>query len=426
MAGPNAPIYVSTDGGQNWVLNSIVPGNNKDFGTYDITSRFASNSNVLYAAVLAGPTIDAQVFKILRTNDFAGASPMTELLSRPGVDMPYVEAISVAGTDRVYVGNLNSRIATIDWSLDAATASPPAGFTSHAIETRSTCGKDGPSVRAAIHKSGTIYATFFRWTQCSEPGPYTSDVVVVRDDNFATGPDDKVFTALREPSVPPGDGMPGMRVTTDRPIPYDPYCTKGGCLGGTQRTGSRISIAVDPNNSQRVYLAWGDGADAAGYALYVRRSDDGGLHWSADLRVIPEATNPSLAIDSRGRVGFLYQKLTGTPPNSSWQTHLERTDDDFATQLDLILHEAPNDLVVIGGAGPLGDYNHLLTVGQDFYGVFSGNNTPHAANFPQGVRYQRNADLVAGTLLGVDNVTPVKPSIDPFFFKVTDLGNVIR
>src|SRR5262249_33688302 len=33
MAGANAPIYISTDGGQRWVLNSIVPGNAAPTGT---------------------------------------------------------------------------------------------------------------------------------------------------------------------------------------------------------------------------------------------------------------------------------------------------------------------------------------------------------------------------------------------------------
>jgi hypothetical protein len=60
-----------------------------------------------------------------------------------------------------------------------------------------------------------------------------------------------------------------------------------------------------------------------------------------------------------------------------------------------------------------------MAVGRDFYGIFSANNTPHKANFPNGVVYQRNADFNTGTLLNVDNVTPVGASIDPFFFKVT-------
>src|SRR5262249_58023783 len=96
-----------------------------------------ARSNVLYAAVLRGDK--KHVLSILRTNDYTSANTMTTLVSRASVDMPYVEAISVAGTDRVYVGNSNSDFATIDRSLDAATAPPPAGFTSHPIQARSTC-----------------------------------------------------------------------------------------------------------------------------------------------------------------------------------------------------------------------------------------------------------------------------------------------
>ena len=59
-------------------------------------------------------------------------------------------------------------------------------------------------------------------------------------------------------------------------------------------------------------------------------------------------------------------------------------------------------------------------MGNDFYGIFSGNNTPDTNNFPNGITYQRNADFDAGTLLDVDNTTPVEVSIDPFFFKVTE------
>jgi hypothetical protein len=60
-----------------------------------------------------------------------------------------------------------------------------------------------------------------------------------------------------------------------------------------------------------------------------------------------------------------------------------------------------------------------VAVGHDFFGIFSVNNTPNLANFPNGVRYRRNADFPNQALLGLDNTTPVAPSIDPFFFKVT-------
>ena len=69
----------------------------------------------------------------------------------------------------------------------------------------------------------------------------------------------------------------------------------------------------------------------------------------------------------------------------------------------------------------LGDYDHLVAVGADFYGIFSASNQPAAANFPSGVKYQRNADFTSGRLLALDNSTPVAVSIDPFFFKVTGI-----
>ncbi len=60
-----------------------------------------------------------------------------------------------------------------------------------------------------------------------------------------------------------------------------------------------------------------------------------------------------------------------------------------------------------------------MAVGNDFYGIFSANNTPDKANFPGGVGYQRNSNFTTRTLLGVNGVTPVNVSIDPFFFKAT-------
>ena len=67
----------------------------------------------------------------------------------------------------------------------------------------------------------------------------------------------------------------------------------------------------------------------------------------------------------------------------------------------------------------LGDYDHLLAVGKDFYGIFSANNTPDPNNFPQGVTFQRNHDCTAQNLLDTDGVTVVNVSIDPFFFRVS-------
>ncbi len=84
-----------------------------------------------------------------------------------------------------------------------------------------------------------------------------------------------------------------------------------------------------------------------------------------------------------------------------------------------MLAAVPSNAPPQNGLPYLGDYIYLQAVGEDFYGVFSANNTPDHANFPNGVVYQRNANFATHTLLNVDDVTPVAISIDPFFFKVT-------
>src|SRR4051812_23272910 len=74
--GVNAPIYVSTDGGENWALNLIVPSNNSFSGTGDISVRFGTTTGVLYAGILRSPASVGLRLNILRTPNFVGATPM--------------------------------------------------------------------------------------------------------------------------------------------------------------------------------------------------------------------------------------------------------------------------------------------------------------------------------------------------------------
>ena len=416
--GSNAPIYVSTDAGNTWNLNCIVPGNHPVFGTGDITIRFADSSNILYAGDLRG---DAFLeMNILRTSDFTALTPMTVLEDRSSEDQPYTQAATVrsgpgAGNDRVYVGNNNfssTRTATVDLSLDAATAPPPAGFGPHPIDVRATCGQDGPPTRPTIHPSGTIYAAFYHWTTCSPA--ITADVVVVRDDNWGSG--GTPFSALLDV---PGDGLAGRRVAPGVPLRW------AADFGSQITLSSQISIAVDPSSNQTVWLAWADGASltASNYTLHVRRSTDGGQTWSGDLRAVVPATNPALAVSQTGRVGFLYQRFanpgTCAGGGSCWETHLE-TSTDGVTWNDLVLANvsaAPHT----SNHRDLGDYLHLMAIGKDFYGVFSADNAPNPANFPSQVVYLRFADFTSHQLFAdAGHTVPVATSIDPFFFHVTE------
>jgi hypothetical protein len=407
MSSGSGPLYISTDGGDTWSLNVILPGGNL---TNDITLRFASHSNTLYAGILRAGTMDLNV---LRKTNFIAPGLMTVLLNKTDDDQPYIEATTEAGTDRVFLGendwNHTPHSSTVDVSLHAAPP-PPSNFSDARLEQRPTIGEDAPSTRPAIHRSGTIYAAYLAWRSIGS-GVCNTDVVVARDDHWASGP--SRFMDLLDP----GDSLPGMRVAQGVPIPWL------GTLLGHQRIGSSLSIAVDPRDHRTVYLAWADGNDATHYTIHVRRSTDSGATWSNDVRAVVQATNPQLAINEDGDVAFLYQRLHNAGSGNRWQTHVEITEREhtFSTFDDVVLADIPDDNgtgPTLNPTNPLGDYAGLIAVGRTFYGVFCGNNTPDPGNFPCGVRYQRNHDFTTHQLFDVSGLNPVIASYDPFFFSV--------
>jgi hypothetical protein len=409
LGGSNAPIFVSTDGGNSWVLNTIVPSQDATTGTGDITPRFA-DSGRFYAGILRRP--GNLRLNILRSTNFSAPTAMSVLVDRTQVDQPYTQAATVpsgtnAGKDRLYIG-LNDfaatggRTATVETSLDAAAASPT--FSSARIEKRGTgtAGQNGPQIRPAVHQDGTVYAIFYGWRAFSSASLVTSDVVVVRDDNWGSG--SSPFTALKDP----GDNLAGRLVATGVQFTWN------GSLA-QERLGGDLAIAVAPSNSSTVYIAFCD-VQSGSYTIHVRRSTDRGQTWSADLKTIGNAKNPSLAIAPSGRVGLAYQRVTGSGSTRRWDTHLELTTDAFATSQDNVLATTPATTPAATFLPYLGDYIHMMASGERFLGVFSANNTPDPANFPQGVTYLRNHDFATKKLFAVNGTTEVSPSIDPFFF----------
>ena len=425
MLGPNAPIYVSLDGGLTWNVVMNVPSfAGAPFPTGDITLHFSETTkgttNVLYTGILHAPDFN---MRVLRSPDYRLPVPMTLLDTRVrNVDQPHTQAATVpsgpdAGKDRVYVGfnngfgGVHPQTATVDFSLDALIGAP--AFNLALIEKRSTGtgGQDGFANVPAIHPDGTVYVVFYGWR--SRTGATISDVVVVRDDKWATGPNP--FTDL----IDAGDGFPGLRVVTKITIPFT--------IMGQQRTGaSNLSIAVDPRNSSRVYIAWADQpAGSINQTLHVRRSTDRGVTWSNDLLTVPNAISPALAINSEGKVGFLYQQLSvPSAPAPRWETHFVRTTDPDATTFDspgLLLANTSATAPTPTFQPYLGDYDHVVAHDRDFYGIFSASNFPDKANFFPGVIYQRFVDFTTHTLFadaGHQRRVPV--SIDPFFFKVAE------
>jgi histidinol-phosphate aminotransferase len=197
----NIPLFLSTDGGVNWTLSvPIVPGvaNSKCVASVcDITVRFATTSNFLYAAALEGDSVtDVTTYRITRVTNTFGAPAADTLRTRTGTgtnipDQPYVEANTVlggggTGSDRLIVpfNDLTvfpGQTATVDRTLNAVPPAP-GGFAGFVVEARVTPSQDSPPVRSAVHASGVVYAAF---TGRRAGG---NEIVVTRDDNWGTGP----------------------------------------------------------------------------------------------------------------------------------------------------------------------------------------------------------------------------------------------
>jgi hypothetical protein len=398
---PNTPIYLTQDGGNTWTLNAIVPG-----GTGDYNVKFSARA--LYSGNLrpVGPPrlLDMNV---ARTPNPYLPPPMFVIDVIPGAgwprfyDQPWVETRTAHGAttagDRVYVGGNDLRLmpgatATIDMTLDGIAAAP--AFRRVLLDVRGTAGQDGPSVRFGVHRSGTVYAAFFGYRP---PGGGTnSDVVVMRDDNWGAG-----ATPFHD-LIDPVDLNPGVRVITGINV--------GWFVGlGPDRTGSDLALAVDPERASHVWVTWCD-VQAGALTLHVRRSTDGGRTWSQDLLTVPRAKNPGLAVNSENYTGVLYQQLTGTwPVSGRWEEHLQITRSGRKWHDHLLANTSATVWT--------GDYAYLMTHGREFYGIFAADNTPDIANFPHGVRYQRNANFTTRQLFDVSGTIPIRNSIDPFFFK---------
>jgi hypothetical protein len=393
---PNGPVYYSTNGGEDWSLKFDVPGGMPN----DQSICYATTSNELYMAALKD---SGQQLDVMRSADpSTGATfPLIEP-ERSLIDQPWMQAATVVGgtdngKDRVYVGYNDDNIsqsATVDVCLDALAVNPT--FTQVRLETRAIGAglRNGYAIRPVTHQDGTVYAAYQGWRSGSFGSNVTMDMVVARDDNWGANS----FNDLKDPS----DGKSGRIVASGVVI------NDGGVLGG-ERLNNDFNIAVDPSDSNNIYIVWCDNA-GPNYTLRVKRSLNRGADWSGDLVTVDNATLACLAINSKGTVGLIYEQLVG----ANWETHF-RSSDDGVTWDDMLLARTAT-------SGFIGDWTRMIAVGPHFYGVFPAVNTPNPANFfPNGggtLRFQRNT--LGAQLVGTDGTTIISASIDPFFFKVEE------
>lgn len=428
MLTATAPIYVSTDSGNTWTMSLIVPSQvGLGFPTGDITLSFSSTpsgavahpTSWLYGGILRS-TPTGRPMTALRAQDPFSTTLMTVLDTRTGnVDQPHTLAKTAGGgKDKLYIGfnngfgNFpcpppvapNGRSSTLDVTQDAAAGAPALAL--DVIDARNSTCQDGFAQVTAAHHDGTVYAAFIHdWSAPPTFAGGTPRLVVVRDDNWGSGA--SPFTVLKDPS----DGVAGRFVTPGLTL-------ASGSMGQNRLGASNVSIAVDPANSDRVYVAWGDSNGFNSETIHVRRSINRGKDWSDDLLTVPSAMNPEVAINDIGIVGVLFQGVTG----GKWETRLS-----LSNNLDATTFDTPGTLLASQDASTpsrtfspyIGDYASLVAAGSSFVGMFSASNFPDKANFMTGVTYQREVNWTTHKLFtDATHTVQVAPSIDPFFFEI--------
>jgi PEP-CTERM motif len=269
-------------------------------------------------------------------------------------------------------------------------------------------GQDAPSVRSAVNGS-TVYAAFTRWGAGTNvtggsifPG---SQVVVAKSINsgvsFAAGVIAAATTGY-------------FSTTNNTPLTL-----------GAERTGSDIAIAVDPNNTNHVVVAYGDVPGTGQLLLHVVESTDGGASWTLKFTTSSSVRSalPGLTILDDGQIALLYGSYD--PATDKLSQHLAATSDDFATITDTLLGTENND--TSGGPASqfdpyLGDFFDLTSVGNTFYGIFSASNADDGtlASYLFDDIFQRaftGTPGMAGFQLTDLSGNPISFSIDPIFFR---------
>jgi hypothetical protein len=416
------PYFTSANGGARW--------DHFAFHTYKGADDFVgwSPSGKAYRTALDDATVNLAVTVGAspnpQVNDPANKFmmiPNSQVPDAIGGDQPQLVVTNVGGSDRVYIGlkdikqtkppynptgTGNGKTATVWYSTNPGVANP--NWQSVVIEPMVPAGGADLAIRVAAN-GNKVYAVFQR-LQAAMGMNWQGDLAIVRDDNGGANN----FTDLNA-TVTNGVVFPGKQGTT---------------LGQERIADTSVSIAVDPNNANKVFVAWADVNANGNPQIHVSLSTDGGATWNVKFNA-PANTRtglPQLAVAQNGTVGLLYTKATDAPQMGNLETHFLKSANDFGTTKDVMLATFPDNEFPMPTQPYIGDYEGLVAVGNTFFGTFSASNVPDIKRFPRGVFYQRsfkekgvvksNQNVLGADTLdnGQGQMQPI--SIDPFFFKV--------
>jgi hypothetical protein len=165
--------------------------------------------------------------------------------------------------------------------------------------------------------------------------------------------------------------------------------------GALVRTGNGLlSVAADPTTNGRLFAVWEDGR-FSGFThndVALSESDDGGLTWSAPIKVnqtptdIPaadqQAFTPIVAVNSAGTVAVTYydfrnNNASAGVPTNYWLVHASSNFTNPASwlhnelQLTMSSFNIENAPPTDNGNFFLGDYEGLAAAGTSFYALFA-------------------------------------------------------
>ena len=428
--------YISNDGGTAWSNYGSLISDDKSLawlqnGSSFVTGDLKTNGNIeTYSGTPSG------TFHLI--NDFGPGTAGTGGTGGTGgfggnLDQPWIRT---GPSGHVYLAYNNLNLATsagggggtasVNVSNDGGTT-----YTAVVIDKVGSpvAGQDAPAVRVAVNGS-TVYAAFIRWdTFAASDGDgdslYNAHVVVVRGDN--NGADSFGDLGTNGTGVVVAANTDIIGNGNDAPLSV-----------GQERPGANLAIAVDPNNANHLYIAYGNTPGTIGTSgtteLIVAESADGGQTWKT-VYTTPTVTNtgslaarsgqPALAVLDDGAVGFLYDNYD--PNTDMLSQHFVTTSNDFTTTADTVLGTEANSVPASDFEPYLGDFFDLQAVGNTFYGVFSASNADNGTlAWISDVTYLRDHTGTPGTAsfrLTTGGGGGVGPSIDPYFFTATALVN---
>ena len=405
----STPFFLSTDGGATWSGYGGLDTFDKSLawaadGSAALTATLTSNSDIsLYTGTTASGNFGSPIFTYDGVNN-------TNNIDQPWIRTGPPNNVYVAYND---LGVTNGETASLLVSTDGGSTFTPV--TLDRVGSPPSVGQDAPSVRLAVDGS-TVYAAFTRWTSFNGTDSagndyYGAQVIVVRSDTGATDGFNKL-----------GNNGDGISVSADPITSVFSNRNNSSITLGQERTGGDLAIAVDPNNSQHVTIAY-DNAGAIGSGqlqLTVAESTDGGATWSTKFvtSAATRSAQPALAISGNGTIGLLYDNYD--PATNNLSQHFLTTTNDFATTTDSTLAIESNASPSLKYEPYLGDFFDLTCVGNAFYGTFCAANADNGTNALFGnVSFLRNYTGAPGTSsfrLTNANGSAVSASIDPFFF----------